>query len=115
MPDGSHPLAYREDSIASHLRGIANLNATRRVLELLRLDVLLLVQAGKLEEALRSCHAMINVGRSSGDEPTFLALLARLACRARAIELLERVLAHGEAPEAVFSALQRHLEQEAQS
>ena len=57
-----------------------------------------------------SCRAMVNAGRSLGDEPFFICQLVRTACRRMALERAEQALAQGEPSEAALAALQRALE-----
>lgn len=61
---------------------------------------------------MTSCHAMLNVGRSIGDEPFLIAQLTRTACRIITLGQLERVLAKGEVPVELLERMQQLLERD---
>jgi hypothetical protein len=108
MPHGRFPLLWAADSFHT----IFSSRDARDVANLLQLDVLLRVQEGDLDGALRSTRGILNAGRSIGDEPTLISQLMRIGCRMRAIGCLERVLAQGEPSPQVLADLQRLLEED---
>src|SRR5262249_32783658 len=75
-------------------------------------DATLWAHDGKPDEALRSVRAMVNAGRSVGDEPMAVSQLVRIACRGRATAALERVLAQTEPPPAALAGLRSALPEE---
>jgi hypothetical protein len=87
---------------------------TYRIGHLLAYDVLLRAQDKDMDEALTSCRAVLNCGRSIGDEPELLPVLARIDLNRLAAKMIERTLAQGEISEAVLSSIQRDLEEEAE-
>jgi hypothetical protein len=82
------------------------------VAKLLASDVLLRTQAGDLYGALSSCRAMVNAGRSVGDEPYLMPQMVRMAVARMAVSESERVLGHGEPSEPALAALQKLLAEE---
>src|SRR5262249_48505052 len=68
LPPGRFPLQWSPDSISTILYS----HDAREVAGLLQFDVHLLVQEGDLNAALRSTRAILNAGRSVGDEPTLV-------------------------------------------
>jgi hypothetical protein len=108
MPHGRFPLEWAPDTIHT----ILNSRDARAVASLLQLDVLLQTQEGDLDGALRSTCAIVNAGRSIGDEPTLISQLTRMACRGMAVGSLERVLAQGEPSPQALADLQRLLEED---
>jgi hypothetical protein len=92
---------------------VPHLEKSRPVARLLVLDAAAAAADGKTDDAVRSCRAALNVGRSTGDAPTEIAQLVRVACAIDAVYALERVLAQGEASEASLQAMQRLLADEA--
>src|SRR5439155_5253804 len=66
LPHGRFPLQWAPDSISTILQS----QDAREAANLLRFDVLLLVQEDDLDAALRSTRGILNAGRSIGDEPT---------------------------------------------
>lgn len=85
-----------------------------RIAELLVHDAMLLVQQGKPDEALMSCQAAINAGRSVGDHPSVRGQRSRRTCVATALKGVERTLAQGEPGANLLAVLQRLLEAEEQ-
>src|SRR5262249_19670281 len=73
---------------------------------------LLRAQDRDADGALASVRAVLNAGRSIGDEPFTISQLVRIACRTMAVEKLQRVLAQGEPSEAALLQVQQLLEKE---
>jgi hypothetical protein len=109
-PNGRHPITFQRNVIATLL---PTQQETRRVTQLLAYDVLRQAQAGDMKQALTSCRAALNAGRSVGDEPLLITMLVRTACVALACQSAERTLAQGEPAPDDLLALQRLLQHEA--
>src|SRR5262249_28258925 len=95
MPRGRHRLNWNYVSFATLLEDQQN---TRRVANLLDYDVKLLAQRGNGDDALRSCRALMNTGRSLGDEPIMISALVRSAILAIGGMAIERTLAQQTTP-----------------
>ena len=85
---------------------------TRSVARLLQLDAALRAHDGDLDGALDSCRAIVNCGRSLGDEPTIISQLVRIAIVSTGIRGTQRVLARGEPSDAPMARLQALLADE---
>jgi hypothetical protein len=85
----------------------------RTIAWLLQLDVLARAQRGDADGALQSCLAMLNVGRSLGDEPFAISQLVRIATAGITESNAERALARGEPSDDALSALQNAMTLEA--
>jgi hypothetical protein len=109
FPTGRPRIQYAKDFISTLLGPVQD---ARGVCSLLHCDALLQAEDGDFEAALRSCRAMLNAGRSIGDEPYLIALLVRASCINVTIDVLERVLGQGEVPEPALAEMQGALEQE---
>jgi hypothetical protein len=109
LPRGRHRLTIAPNVIATLL---PDQQDARTITTLLRYDVLRLAQAGDLKGALASCRAMLNAGRSLGDEPLLISQLIRMACVGQACDMVERALSQGEPAEDDLAALQREFEAE---
>jgi hypothetical protein len=110
MPHGHFPIEYTPDWIGTH----QYVQDARATANLLNFDVLLRCQEGDIDGALRSTRAILNNSRSIGDEPMLISQLVRIACRAIAEGMLERVLAQGEPSPEALAELQKLLEMEDQ-
>jgi hypothetical protein len=106
MPRGRHPIQYKPDFVSTLLPTVQD---TREVASLLALDTLRRVQNGDGKGALESCLAILNAGRSLGDEPCLICQLVREACRLEAAQAIERTLALSESPSQNLADLQRAL------
>jgi len=109
MPRGRYQIIYKHPAIGTLLPDV---QGTRGVAALLRYDAWRLADDGRTDEALRSCRATLNCGRSIGDEPTLISMLVRTAVVAIAHSTTERVLAQGEPDPLELAALQRAMEEE---
>jgi hypothetical protein len=85
------------------------------VAKLLAADAQLRVWDSDFDGALASCRAMLNAGRSVGDEPTLIAQLVRLAAQTATVRQIEEVLAQGEASETALAKVQELLADEAKT
>jgi len=111
MPRGQYVVVWSPDAIGTLMPHLQEVGAIRL---LLRLDAIRREETGDIEGALISCRAILNTGRSIGDEPTAISQLVRLSCWKVAVRGLERTLAQGESSELTLEALQRLLEDEAE-
>jgi hypothetical protein len=68
---------------------------------------------GDVEGALITCRALINTGRSIGDEPLIVSQLSRTLVLERACGQVEFALAHGEPSDATLVLLAHSLDREA--
>jgi hypothetical protein len=109
LPDGRYPVVWARDAISTPL---PHLKIVRQVATVLSYDALVRAHDGDLAEALISCRAVLNAGRSIGDEPLLISQSVRMLIRAQACRQIEFALAHGEAPDATLAVLQHHLEGE---
>jgi hypothetical protein len=114
-------------SIADHPRGryaitpatnfyataIDHVAAPRLVDRILLLDAVRRSANRDIDGAVDDVRAIVNVGRSVGDEPVGHSQLSRMLRVANGLSVLERVLAQGEASDAALERLQRLLEDEA--
>jgi hypothetical protein len=103
LPQGRYPSAAPG---SNGLPALLEIQQVRTITNLLGHDALLRSQRNDADGAVQSCQAMFNVARSIGDEPTLIALLVRLNCRAIALRKLEQVLAQGQPSDAVLADLQ---------
>jgi ABC-type transport system involved in multi-copper enzyme maturation permease subunit len=84
----------------------------RTATNLLKHDVLLRAQNNDADGALDSCRAILNAGRSIGDEPSLTAMMVRHGIHLVALRSIERSLAQGQPARAGLEPLQRLLEDE---
>jgi hypothetical protein len=110
LPNGRHRLVYKKPYAISLVT--THLDACRQVTKLLRLETVRRADEGDPDGALVDCRAMVNAGRSIGDEPLGISQLWRMACVEFACGTLERVLAQGEPSPAELLPMQRLLETE---
>jgi hypothetical protein len=108
-PRGRHAVTYAPNLIRIVPQTVQKSHDAAGIL---KFDVLNKAQAGDIDGALRSCHAVFHAGSSIGDEPRSVSQLTRIALQGLAVSLLERVLAQGEPSDAVLVALQARLEAE---
>jgi hypothetical protein len=109
MPAGRYPVAWAADVESTQCPSSDAIYATRA---LLHLDALLRSQDNDADAALISARALLNVGRSLGDERFFGAPVQRLGCRFDAVEAIERTLAQGQPSDAALAATQEAVRKE---
>ncbi|HEY7328122.1 MAG TPA: hypothetical protein VH592_10800 [Gemmataceae bacterium] len=109
MPRGRHRIIYERNTLETRLN---DQGEARRIVKLLEFDALRHNQNGDGKNALASCRATINAGRSIGDEPFAVSQLVRDACVIAACNAAERTLAQSEPPPDELTSLQRTLERE---
>jgi hypothetical protein len=107
MVRGRHHIVYERNTLETRLN---DQGEARRITILPAYDALRYSQIGDGKNALISCRAALNAGRSLGDEPITLSQLLRTACVVIACQTIERTLAQSEPRPDESSALQRALE-----
>jgi hypothetical protein len=110
-PRGRYVVLWTPDIISTPVPHVEDARETAR---LLRLDAVQRAEKGDVDGALASCRAILNTGRSFGDETTGISQIARLYWQRLALRVLERALAQGTASEAALVEIQRLLEDEAE-
>jgi hypothetical protein len=111
MPRGRYAVRYSPDAIGTL---VDHIQYAREIATLLQLDAFQRIQEGDIDGSLISCRAIINSGRSIGDEPIAISQIVRLTCRRFAVRSLERALAQGSASESALTKVQELLENEAE-
>jgi hypothetical protein len=91
---GRFEVHWTRDVISTRLE---HLDAVRGTARLLELDAMRRAQQNDLDGALVDCLAIVNAGRSIGDEPTVMSQLTRLSCLKKAWTQIERTLGKGQA------------------
>jgi hypothetical protein len=109
MMEGRAEVDLTNDMFAEEFTYAQN---SRRVVRLLQLDVFLKIHENNGDAALADCRAILNVGRSIGDEPAIIPQLARIAEGNVALQLLERILANGEPTDQALRSLDVFLAEE---
>jgi hypothetical protein len=109
MPHGRYAVAYSPDYLGTDVR---HADQARKVADLLWLDAILRAQDNDADGAVVSARAVLNAGRSLGDEPVDVSQLVRVACRTLAVRSLERTLAQGEPSSASLRDLESLLADE---
>jgi hypothetical protein len=109
LPEGRYPVTYSPDFIGTL---VPHVQDAREIANLMAYDALLRAQDRDVDGALLSIRAVLNAGRSIGDEPFVISQLVRIACRTMAVEKLQCVLAQGEPSEASLLPVQELLEKE---
>jgi hypothetical protein len=110
-PRGRHPFAYAPDGVSTVLRHVDDMSmVSGRVLRYLPLAH---AHEGNGVAAERDCLALLNLGRSMGDEPLPGSQLFRARFHRDALSALERFLGQTEVPEPALAVLQRELAAEA--
>ncbi len=109
MPEGRYAVAWAINPLETLL---PHAQQSRNVARLLRLDAILRVHDGDGDAAIDSCRALLNVGRSLGDEPLAITQLVRIAIETLAVRSVEHVLAEGEPSDEALAAIQALLEAE---
>jgi hypothetical protein len=100
---GRHELRLTRALINTSLKETVN---ARRVARLLAADSAIRAEDSDCDAALASCLAIINVGRSIGDEPFLISALVRAAIGRIGMKPARRVLAQGEPSDEQLSKLQ---------
>jgi hypothetical protein len=110
LPTGRYPVDWKEpDPLLTPLPHLATIIAVQQVLFC---DALRHTQNGDLDEALKSTRALLNAGRSIGDEPTLHSQVIRVSVHLLAAQALERILAHGQPTDGALKETQVLFEDE---
>src|SRR5262245_309855 len=107
LPRGRYQVAWTADALSTPMPHVSE---AHKVAKLLLLDALLRAQDREPDEALASCRAALNGGRSVGDEPATISQLARCGWHIRTVKAVERTLAQGQPAEGALSTTQQLLE-----
>ncbi|HWE39976.1 MAG TPA: hypothetical protein VG406_25720 [Isosphaeraceae bacterium] len=102
-PEGRYPIATRT---APGRQLPVRDGAVVMIWRLLTADAAIRAHDGDAEGALRAVHAMLNLARSIGDEPTEFAQWLRMAWGIGAARFVEHVLARGEPSDEALARLQ---------
>jgi hypothetical protein len=106
---GRYPIEYNRLIISTLL---PHAESMRFITRQLRRDACYHLERFDPKVALLCCRAMINVGRSIGDEPFAISQLVRIACVGESCRTINRVLGQAEVSEADLLAVQKQLEKE---
>jgi hypothetical protein len=109
LPRGRYPMSWPLDALSTNY----TCQHAREVATLLQLEADLLAQKHDADGALSLGRAIVNAGRSIGDEPAIISQLVRMSCQSSAMASMERTLAQGQPTEQPLAAAQRTVEEEA--
>jgi hypothetical protein len=109
LPEGRYPVVWTLVTMDARLD---DLQSSRSVADMLRHEASRRAQDGDMVGACREELALINTGRSIGNEYSLIPLLVRTSVLSVATAALERLLAQGEPDEQSLTAVQRLLERE---
>jgi len=110
LRQGSYAFSWTRDGLTTKMPHLQHLGVVSKLLEL---DVARLAGGTDPNIALASCQALVNTGRSVGDEPSAISQLTRIAGVGQGIKALQRVLAQGQPSEKPLAAIQDLLADEA--
>ncbi len=102
-PRGRHELELGPTLIDTPL---PDAQAARAAARILAADAAMRAQSGDIDGAVDSCRALLNTGRSMGDEPFIISQLVRIAIGSVAMKSMRRVLGQGEPSEPSLARLQ---------
>jgi hypothetical protein len=108
LPSGRHPF----DTSPAINFAVPKIDRATIARWLLRSEALLLIQEGDSNGAWSRARAILNIGRSFGDEPLAISQNQRLHHVTWACRLMERVLAQGSVTDAELAGAMQLLEQE---
>jgi hypothetical protein len=109
MPDGRYPVNWTTDVISTRSPW---LDVSFDLSFLLELDSVLRNQDGDADGALVSARAVLNLGRSIGDEVFFDGPLSRNGRRSQCARMIERTLAQGVPSENALIGMQQFIQRE---
>jgi hypothetical protein len=106
MPDGRYPVAWAADIESTVLPWF---DAIHSVGPVLGFDGQLRSQDGDSDGALDTARAVLNLGRSLGEEPFCYGATTRLGTRFHAVSAVEHTLAQGQPSEGALATMQEAL------
>jgi ABC-type transport system involved in multi-copper enzyme maturation permease subunit len=109
LPAGRYPVSWARDGISTRLPHLAEI---RDVASLLLAQAILESETGRADRSFEACRALLNVGRSIGDEPALVSQRLRMELRENVCRQVERSLAHGRPSDSLLESMQRELEAE---
>src|SRR5262249_29356563 len=110
LPRGRHELQIGRTVIDTRL---SETQAARAVARLLQSDTGIRAHDGDVGGAIDSCRAILNPGRSIGDEPFLISQLVRVAIGRTALSAARRTLGQGEPSDASLERLEALIRDEA--
>jgi hypothetical protein len=110
LPRGRYRIVWKRPNVYFTL--LPDEQKAREVAQLLRYAALRRAEEGDANGALADCRAIVNCGRSIGDEPIFISQLIRHSCVTIGCMTAEEVLARGAPSPAGLEVLQKLLEDE---
>jgi hypothetical protein len=109
LPDGRYRVDWTADGVSTLL---PHLSVIPQVATLLSCDALVRALDGDASGSLAACRAVLNAGRSVGDEPVCVSQMVRMQIRENACRQVEFALAHGEPSDRALANLQRAIDDE---
>ncbi len=109
LATGRFPVAWTRDGISTPLPHLATIRALST---LLACEATLQSEAVNADPAFSTCRALLNAGRSIGDEPLLVTQGRRMDLRVTVCHQVERALAHGQSSDSAIATLKRALESE---
>ena len=109
FPDGWLEVIPSKDNMTP---AADDVQQARTISQLLQYSVRDSIQRGDLPAAWEACRAQLNLGKPL-QEGELMVMLNRTALPGMAIDSIERILAHGEIPEADLALVQKSLSEEA--
>jgi hypothetical protein len=106
MPEGRYPVAWAADIESTVLPWF---DAIHSVGPVLGFDGQLRSHEGDSDGALDTARAVLNLGRSLGEEPFYYGATTRLGTRFNAVSAVERTLAQGQPSEGALATMQEAL------
>jgi hypothetical protein len=110
LPKGRYAVTWTTDCLSTDL---PHLQQMERVETLLAWDAINKIEQNDPTAALASSRAILNAGRSVGDEPTLQSCLIRAESHLLAVQMIERTLSRTQPDEEALALTQRALEEEA--
>jgi hypothetical protein len=110
LPRGRHHLSLSRPDL--YATALTDEQGARKVAHLLQADAIRRVEEGDADGALADCRAIVNVGRSIGDEPFVISQMIRNRCVVLGCRTAAHVLSRAEPSPEELAALRRLLETE---
>jgi hypothetical protein len=109
LPHGRYRIEYTPDFLRTLIGGSQK---SRDIARLLELDIYHGIISNDLTQAWQSHRALLNTGRSVGDEPILVTMLVRMAIDVIAVQSLERALAQIELPKECLEERRKAFDEE---